>query len=122
MKNLLSLFFFLSALMIISCGKDDETDGSNCETTDLTYNGEIKNILNTNCALSGCHSEDQATTQGAMHDYAAAKAFVDFGRVVGAINHNEGFKPMPFPTGTDKLSDCNIDKIEAWIADGAPEE
>ena len=44
-----------------------------------------------------------------------------FERIVGAINHTEGFLPMPYPAGTDKLADCDIDKLTAWIADGAPE-
>ena len=56
-----------------------------------------------------------------MHDYASAKAFADFGRMEGAIKHEEDFKPMPYPEGTDKLNSCTIDKIVAWIADGAPE-
>ena len=33
--------------------------------------------------------------------------------------HEDGFVNMPF--GGAKLSDCNISKMEAWIADGAPE-
>lgn len=124
MKKLLSLLFLASALMIVSCGKDDSSDDETdptCDTIGLTYTDDIKDILDTNCATPGCHSEDQAMTQGAMHDYAAAKAFVDFGRVVGAINHSDDFSPMPFPTGTDKLPQCTIDKITAWIDDGAPE-
>jgi hypothetical protein len=123
MKNLFSLFFLAFALFVFSCGSDDgdTPDPNTCDTEDLTYTDDIKTILNTNCALSGCHSETEAALQGSMHNYASAKAFVEVGRIVGAINHEEGFSPMPYPEGSAKLSDCIIDKIEAWVADGAPE-
>ena len=44
-----------------------------------------------------------------------------FGSMVGALNHEPGFTPMPNPPGSPKIAQCDIDKIEAWIADGAPE-
>jgi hypothetical protein len=116
MKNLLSLFFLAFALFVWSCGKDDGDDPVvTCDTTDLTYTADIKAILNTNCALSGCHSETEAALQGSMH------AFVAFGRILGAINHEEGFEAMPRPEGSAKLDDCTIDKITAWIDAGTPE-
>jgi hypothetical protein len=119
MKKLLGLFFLVFALFVYSCDKDEEPD--TCVTTDLTYTDDIKEILDTNCAISGCHSVNEATMQGAMHNYDAAKAFVAFGRIIGAINHQENFKPMPYPEGTAKLDACTIDKITAWVAAGTPE-
>ncbi|MFT4665845.1 MAG: hypothetical protein ACI8YQ_002793 [Polaribacter sp.] len=123
MKKLLSLLFLASALLIVSCGKDDSDDEepAGCVTTGLTYSADIKEILDTSCATTSCHSETEAMLQGSMHDYASAKAFVDVGRVEGAIKHEDGFEAMPRPTGSDKLNSCTIDKITAWIADGAPE-
>ncbi|HHS95978.1 MAG TPA: hypothetical protein ENJ45_05250, partial [Phaeodactylibacter sp.] len=65
MKNLLLLLLFSAGLILVSCKKDDDNTGD-CDTTDLTYNKDIKAILDTNCALSGCHSETEADLQGAM--------------------------------------------------------
>ena len=125
MKNLLSILFLAAALMVVSCGKDDGGDdggGTGCDTTGLNYTDDIKTILDASCALSGCHSAAQASTgTGALNDYANAKSFVDTRQVVKAINHEDGVLPMPYPIGADKLSQCSIDKITAWIADGAPE-
>jgi hypothetical protein len=122
-KKLSGLFLLTFALFVFSCGKDDGDDPnpSNCDTADLTYTDDIKTILNTNCALSGCHSAAEASMQGAMNDYDAAKAFVAEGRILGAINHEQGFEAMPRPEGSAKLDDCTIDKITAWVVDGAPE-
>ncbi len=88
-----------------------------CETESLTYTDDVKSILDTHCAVAGCHVSMTGTFD--MSDYETAKIAVDFGRIAGAINHEEDFVPMPI--GGDKLDDCSIDKIESWIADGAPE-
>jgi len=39
------------------------------------------------------------------------------GTLAGAIEHTPGFTPMP--QFGDKLSDCNIAIIKAWINNGA---
>jgi len=51
----------------------------------------------------------------------SALAAVQFNRIVGAINHETGFLPMPYPVGSAKLDQCDIDKVTAWITNGAPE-
>lgn len=116
MKLYSIIFIALIAILSFSCDNDD--DGNACETTDLTYTNAIATILNANCATAGCHGEG---TTFEMHNFATATAAVATETIIGAINHTEGFLPMPYPIGSDKLSDCDIDKITAWIADGAPE-
>jgi len=117
---ILAVFILPLAFFVISCGDDDDDTGDTCDTTNVTYTNSIATILNANCAFSGCHSSADVYV-GPMSNYAEAAAFAGAGRIVGAINHDTGFEPMPRPSGTAKLSDCNIDKIEAWIAAGTPE-
>jgi hypothetical protein len=105
------------AFFVASCGDDDDTN--TCDTSSVTYTNSVATILNSNCAASGCHNS--GSVNGSLANYADAAAFADFGRIGGAINHDTGFEPMPYPVGTAKLSDCNISKIEAWIAAGTPE-
>ncbi len=114
MKLKLSVLCLFSFILILSCGGDEE-----CNSTDLTYNNGISTILNTSCASSACHGEGTTTTFE-MYNYATTTA-VDNARIIGAINHDAGFIPMPLPQGADKLSDCDIEKITAWINDGSPE-
>jgi len=105
-------------LIFMACG-DEGPSTSSCETADLTYS-DVSSIFNTNCATSGCHVEGGQSPE--MFSYDKIKEEIDGpNRILGSINHDDGFRPMPYPEGSDKLSDCNIDKIEAWIADGAPE-
>jgi hypothetical protein len=102
------------AFFVASCGDDDD-DTTTCDTSSVTYTNSVATILNSNCATAvACHSS--GSYNGSLANYADAAAFAAFGRIGGAINHDTDFEPMPYPTGTAKLSDCNISKIEAWIA------
>jgi hypothetical protein len=53
-----------------------------------------------------------------MNSYENVKASINTGKVLPAIKHTGPYK-MPY--GQPMLSDCDIDKIEAWINAGMPE-
>ncbi|MBW8684989.1 c-type cytochrome [Chitinophaga rhizophila] len=124
-------FFPLMALaiacstIIVSCSKDNEEDvnnpnpggggGTTCDTVDMRYTANIQPIIQSNCY--SCHGNGNASGGISLGNYASLKTQVDNGRLVGAITHASGFSPMPL--GGAKLSDCNINKIRAWIARGA---
>ncbi len=110
-----------TAFIMNSCG-DDEEPMEECETTDLTYTNYAASILNASCATSNCHADgNEGFARFSLEGYANTSAAVSFGRIVGAINHDDGFLPMPYPIGSEKLDQCDIDKLTAWINDGAPE-
>lgn len=115
----LSLLLLLSVLFCFTaCDDDPEPNPNACETTGVTYTNDIKPIYDTYCTSSGCHG-DGTTTTFPMDTYDLAVVAVGFGRVEGAIQHTEDFSPMP--KGGEKLADCDIDKILAWITAGTPE-
>lgn len=124
LKNLSFLLIICaSVLVVVSCNKDEvpPIDPGACETDNLTYNNFAKDLVNSTCATSGCHDVN-ANSNGVpypFHNYEVMKAAVDAGRILGSIRREAGFSAMP--KGEAKLSDCNISKMEAWIADGAPE-
>lgn len=123
--------FFASlvlALLVSSCSKDNESDldnntgntggtGNGCDTANMKFATNIKPILQANCY--SCHSN--ATYAGIsgvpLEDYADVKEHADAGQLMGVITHAAGYPPMP--KGGGKLSDCNINKIQAWINRGA---
>lgn len=125
--------FFGAGLLIsifsVSCyyDKADQVYPSNgCDTTNMTYTGSIKVILDENCALSGCHSTadasggyDLSIYDGSSGPNAGSLQAAIFGRLVGTITWSPGFSQMP--QGSAQLSSCNIDKIKAWANAGAPE-
>jgi hypothetical protein len=113
------LFVLLLGLVLFSCSKDDDDDDV-CDTSDITYTNTVASIMNNNCALSGCHVDgNEMVAFFSLEGYTKAKGAADFGRIVGAISHESGFSPMP--KGSNKLDQCTIDQIAAWVDAGAPE-
>lgn len=93
-------------------------DGGNntCDTVKQQYMADVVPILNANCYR--CHG---ATTNSGsfgivLEGYANLKPYAESGTLIGVITHANGFTPMPEDGG--KLSDCNINKIRSWIANG----
>ncbi len=120
-----NIFGTLTLLIIIfasvACSKEEpieepmDPDPVECSTDDVTYENTIKTILS-GCTASSCHG---ASTSRSMANYDDAKAYAGLGRILGALRREAGFNPMP--QGGAKLSDCKIDQVAAWIADGFPE-
>ncbi len=118
-KHAFLLVLLLSVIfIIISCGDDPEEE---CVTTNLTYENYAKKALESNCVRSGCHNDANANNPliGSFETYVDTRSVVDSMKIIGAINHQDGFFNMP--RGEVKLDDCTISKLTAWINDGAPE-
>lgn len=110
----------LSVLVVFSaCYYDVEEElypGTYCATTNVSYESTITSILHRNCYV--CHSVAANTSNVTLEGYDKLMVYVNNGKLLGAIKHDPGYKPMP--QGAPKLIDCDIAKIEQWIADGAP--
>jgi hypothetical protein len=116
----LSVKIIVSVVVVLSaCYYDVEETlypGTHCITSNITYGSTINSILQRNCYV--CHSVAANTANVTLEGYDKLMVYVNNGKLVGAIRHEPGFKPMP--QGASKLIDCDIAKIEQWIADGAP--
>lgn len=87
-----------------------------CNTDSVTYSQEITTIMIDNCY--GCHSLDANQGDIIVEGYDKLKALVDNGSLIGSIKAEAGYSAMPKDAAA--LSDCDIAKVEKWIADGAP--
>ena len=109
------LFFW--ATLSTSCYYDNEEDlypeSFECDTTAITYDGKIGEIINSNCATSGCH--DGVSDAIELTNYSAVKAIVDNGKLENRVLV---LKDMP-PSGN--LSNCEYQQLELWLSKGAPE-
>jgi mono/diheme cytochrome c family protein len=119
MKVFVLSMMVLGMLMTVSCSSDSEEDlmpeNSECVTEDMSYTDDILPILERNCM--SCHNE--ASQQGGVNleGYDQLKLWVDNGAFLGSIQGEPGFSPMP--QGGPQLPECEIDKVEAWINQGA---
>ena len=88
---------------------------SSCDTEDMSLSADITPIFdNYNC--SGCHSTASNSGNVALEKYEDLKIWVNNGSLLKSIKH-DGASPMP--KGADKMNDCDIAKVEAWISQGA---
>lgn len=89
---------------------------SACDTTNVTFSGTIVPTLSTFC--TGCHGGSSPDGGIDLTTYAGVVPTVNDGTLAGAIQHQNGFEAMP-PVGSG-LSDCRIQQVLDWIAQGAP--
>lgn len=123
-KNRLLFIILLPAisafiLTIDSCAYDKAEilyPPNTCDTATVTYTNSIMPILGANC--NTCHGGSLPAGGMDLSVYSVVKTQVDNGRLWGAVSHTAGYKPMP--KNSDKLNDCNLNKIKLWILAGAP--
>lgn len=86
-----------------------------CDTTNVTYSGSIKPIITTYC--QGCHSGSQPGAGIDLTSYNGVKEIALSGQLYGSVAWLGSYSPMP--QNGNKLSDCNIKKIQIWINNGS---
>lgn len=96
-------------------GAKNNSCSGDCDTSNVTFSGVIFPIIQNNCL--GCHSGSFPSGGIDLSAYNGVQQVALDGRLFGAVNHLEGFTPMP-QGGT--LQDCEIDQLNIWINAGAP--
>jgi hypothetical protein len=84
-----------------------------CDTLNVTYDGDVYPIFEQYCNF--CHSG--AAPQGGIDltNYETVAFLAQSGQLLGAINHDPAYSPMP--KDGDKLSFCKIRTITIWVND-----
>ncbi len=116
------LTLLICSVSIISCQYNNEEDlygkNENCDISNVSYSKTIIPILTASCYT--CHSTSNASSFGSginLENFNELMIRVNNGKLVGAISHLPGYPAMP-RVGA-KLDDCSIEKIKAWINNGA---
>jgi hypothetical protein len=120
MKNLVIIIVLLASVFFTGCYRDNETDlypvNGSCETSGVTYATTVVPILQSNGCMS-CHSGGAPSGNISLEGYVNVRSAAINGKLYGTINHSAGYSPMP--QGGNKMSNCNINKIKAWIDSGS---
>lgn len=115
-----SLLFLLSLTWLVTaCYYDVEEElypTLECLTDNVNYSEEVLSIITTNCY--SCHNAASNFGNITLEGYAALKVQVDNGKLLKVIRHEAGVSPMP--KNQPQMVACDIAKIEAWVAAGAP--
>lgn len=119
MKKSILAIFILAILSGCYYDKADQLypDSATCDTTQVTYSVTIKGIMSNSCAYTGCH--DEATIAGGriLSNYQGVQSIAQNGLLEGVIRHSSGYVAMP--PNLPMLSSCDINKIMAWVHQGA---
>lgn len=107
------LFFVLSG-----CFYDVEEvlyPGEECNPVNVSYSSDIQPIFVRTCFV--CHSASARLGDVSLEDFNEVLIYVNRGSLVGSINHESGYIPMP--ENAPKLPACDIQKIEKWVEEGS---
>ena len=118
-KKTLFAITVLFLLTLSSCYNDKAellATTTDCDTTKVTFSLSISTIIRTNC--EACHSGGTPSGNISLSNYAEISSAADNGSLMNTIRHESGWSAMP--KGGNKLSDCDIRKLEIWINKGKP--
>jgi hypothetical protein len=96
--------------------EESGTGQSSCDTANMSYTSDINPILENNCV--SCHNNVQANDGVILTNYNDVVTEVNNGILLKVINHTPGYPEMP--QGLPQLPSCTINKITAWVNEGAP--
>jgi uncharacterized membrane protein len=100
----------------INSGALNSTCGStNCDTSIYTYSGAVAGIMTSNCV--GCHSSSNASGGVNLSSYTLVKDAVSNTNFTKCIKYTAGYSGMP---PSYQLDNCDIARIDKWIAAGTP--
>lgn len=103
-------------LISFACTYDNEEDLygiKECPPEGVSFSDRIEPIINTNCAIPGCHAP--GGQQPTLETYEQISSNAD------KIRNRTSNGTMPPPTSGIRLSQKDIDDIACWVDAGTPE-
>jgi hypothetical protein len=92
----------------------DENAGG-CDLTEARFGTFVKPLMQSKC--QGCHSGNSPQGGIKLTNYAEIKTVALNGKLYAALTRSANWMPQ----GGAKLDNCSLQKIQAWVQAGAPE-
>ncbi len=111
----------ISILILSGCYYDKEAilypDSANCTpVANPSFTSDILPLINAKCNM--CHGGSSPSAGIKLDTHTEVVKYANTGSLMGSINHASGYSAMP--KNASKMSACQIDKIQAWINSGMP--
>jgi hypothetical protein len=129
MKKILFPILFCGSIVAVStlvesCYYDKEsvlygpTTTTTCDTSTAKFANFVSPLITSGCASSSCHSATAKASGINLSSHTTIKAYITSSKAafIGSIKRTAGYSAMP--KGGSKFADCDITKLEAWIAAG----
>ncbi len=115
MKNSLKTFLFFSSILLVNCSSSEvpaeETPMDSTEK--ITYEKDVKSIINSSCATSACHDSAAPAASLSLTNYTQVRSAAENRNLIGRIN--SASNPMP---AAGRISSEKRAIIDKWKADG----
>jgi hypothetical protein len=116
------VYSIITFMLLSACYFDNAEDiyqhfPKDCDVAELSFTQDIAPIINDNCL--GCHGNSNPSAGLSLTSYTAVKTVIDNGKLRDRINRQPSDGSVMPPGGP--MSSCNVDKINAWIEQGALE-
>lgn len=114
----------LGSLLFTAACTYEEAPPCVIEKTNIHYQKDIAPILQNNCLR--CHGDGVNARLGAGYnwdDFNQFQAEAKTGLLVHVLEQKDPtYAAIYMPRGAAKLSACDIERIKAWVANGAPRD
>lgn len=91
----------------------NDTSLNVCDTLNITYQNKVKQIIDLNCATSGCH--DVNSGSGNFTNFNGLKPKLESGFFRSRVLRDKNMPPSgPLPQNT-------LDELNCWLEKGYPE-
>jgi uncharacterized membrane protein len=121
-KKIIFILIMLTSLItwLVSCTKqsaDKIVAVTDCDTSAVKYAADIVPILQANCYR--CHASENNGGSGGiiLEGYNNLTMWANNGYLIGNVTHAPGYIPMPYDMPI--LTNCELNKIVAWVNQGA---
>lgn len=120
------LLLFLLSLATWACTSDalPPAETGECANIEPTYSQDIRPIIESSCAYSGCHLDNGS---GNFQNFAGLRPYLEDGSFRGRVisereNEIRGMPPNYAPPGRPQdLTAEQLNLINCWLAAGFPE-
>ncbi|TCI93534.1 hypothetical protein [Tenacibaculum sp. M341] len=124
MKKSLKFLAFATVLFLSSCSSsevpaaddenpDDGTGGTTDPIAKVTYEKDVKGIINSSCATTSCHDSTSPAANLNLTTYTLVRNEAENGNLLGRVNSTSNFMPPsgPLPSSTRAI-------LDKWKDDG----
>lgn len=108
----------MALVLLTGCYYDNEEElypFSFCDTENVTWANTIEPLMQTRCAIPGCHVPGAQSPD--LSTYAKVKSQADAGRIQARVI--DGAPSYMPPSG--KLPPCEQEKLSIWLEMDAPQ-
>lgn len=111
MQRFQILFIISSLCILFSCSKDKlEENGEIC-TDEITYQRDVKSIIDATCAYAGCH--DGANAPGDYNSYRGMSPFLNDSKFMRRVVERRDMPPN-YSVGPTSMTAEQLSLIRCW--------